>query len=135
MFLEKTHVVFLTSSSCFGLILFIQKILFSSLACTLQFSLNLFHSKNSVLFSFFCRYSCFYCDFDLCLECKNIWEERRQYRRQKAEKKLRKRGSKLDVANVVCLKTLCDKVAQLEQLKHLKVKQIKCNLPEDLRMH
>ena len=68
------------------------------------------------------RYSCFYCDFDLCLDCKNVWEERNNSRRAKAEKRLRNRVGKIDVTQVVCLKTLCDKVAQIEHSKKLRLK-------------
>ena len=68
------------------------------------------------------RYSCFYCDFDLCLDCKNVWEERNNSRRAKAEKRLRNRVGKIDVTHVVCLKTLCDKVAQIEHSKKLRLK-------------
>lgn len=72
------------------------------------------------------RYSCFYCDFDLCLDCKNVWEERNNSRRAKAEKRLRNRVGKIDVTHVVCLKTLCDKVAQIEHSKKLRLKLKKC---------
>ena len=60
-------------------------------------------------------------------------EERRQCRRAKVERKLRKRSNRISsgaVEDVVCLKTLCDKVAQIERTKIEKLKvsnqNIKC---------
>ena len=47
----------------------------------------------------FSRYSCFVCDFDLCLECKTVWEERHVARRAKAERRLR-RNPRLNRAEV-----------------------------------
>ena len=54
-------------------------------------------------------------------------EERRQHRRAKVERKLRKRSNRISsdaVEDVVCLKTLCDKVAQIERSKLEKLKVI-----------
>ena len=72
---------------------------------------------------YFPRYSCFVCDFDLCLECKTVWEERQAAKRAKAERRLRRnpRLSRAEVSNVVCLKTLCDTVAQIENARKNKV--------------
>lgn len=72
------------------------------------------------------RYSCFVCDFDLCLGCKNVWEARSQARRAGAARRLRRHPrlarAEVPVPSVVCLKTLCDTVAKIEEAKKLKVR-------------
>ena len=59
-------------------------------------------SRGAIMYSLplsFSRYSCFVCDFDLCLECKTVWEERHVARRAKAERRLR-RNPRLNRAEV-----------------------------------
>ena len=54
------------------------------------------------------------CDFDICIECKTVLEVRRQTRRARTHRSLLWRNRRVSVSSVVCLKTLCDKVAQIE---------------------
>ena len=57
------------------------------------------------------------CDFDICLECKNVLEKRSQVRRAKIQRALVGRAGRVEVSDVVCLKSLCDKVAQIQLAK------------------
>ena len=54
------------------------------------------------------------CDYDICLQCKSVLEKKSQARRAKLQRCLVGRTGRLEVSDVVCLKSLCDKVAQIE---------------------
>ena len=54
------------------------------------------------------------CDFDICIECKTVLEVRRETKRARTHRSLLWRNRRVSVSSVVCLKTLCDKVAQIE---------------------
>ena len=60
------------------------------------------------------RYNCFVCDVDICLECTTVLERRRLTKRARTHRSLLWRNRRVSVTSVVCLKTLCDKVAQIE---------------------
>ena len=69
------------------------------------------------------RYNCFVCDYDICIDCKNIFEK--EYNITNARKfencnnktgEDQKNGS---IQKIVCLKTLCERVSELKSKKPL----------------
>ena len=75
-----------------------------------KWPLGLVHLSNLTCY----RYNCFVCDFDICIDCKTVLEKRSQLRRARTQRDLQSGMGKVEVSDVVCLKTLCDKVAQIE---------------------
>ena len=65
------------------------------------------------------------CDFDICIDCKTVLEKRSQLRRARTQRDLQAGVGKVEVSDVVCLKTLCDKVAQIELARKRRLAQRK----------
>lgn len=64
------------------------------------------------------------CDFDICIDCKIVLEKRSEIKRAKTHRQLLARMGGVEVEDIVCLKTLCDKVAQIELARKLQRKTV-----------
>ena len=78
--------------------------------------------------TFFYRYNCFLCDYDICLSCKNIFEDQYDEGLTNVQNNNHNAGSakpkNSDGSKVVCLKTLCERVSELERLKKVREKLV-----------
>ena len=70
------------------------------------------------------RYNCFLCDYDVCIGCKDILEEKYNADMDTLERNGVQvvKNIKREMSKVVCLKTLCERVSELEKLKQVKEK-------------